>query len=191
MRTASRILSVTAMLLFAAAAATRAAGQDASRYEIKIEEVKAQPAMTMRFRAKPEELGAKYAEAFGALFGYVMSNGGELAGPPFGRYHAMDEEGFEVEAGLPVSKPLAAKGEIKPSQLPGGTVATLIHVGPYERLGEAHAALEQWLEKNSKKPAGPVWESYITEPGGGESDPNKYETKIFLPLEAADAAKPK
>ena len=190
MKTASKILSVTAMLLFAAAAAPRAAGQDAPRYEIKIEQVKAQPAMTMRFRAKPEELGQKYSEAFGALFGYVMSNGGEIAGRPYGRYLEMEEEQFEVEAGVPVTKVLAAKGEIKPGKLPGGTVATTMHVGPYEQLGNAHSTLGMWLEKSGKKAAGPVWEAYLTDPGE-QPDPNKYQTKLFLPLEAADAAKPK
>jgi hypothetical protein len=34
-----------------------------------------------------------------------------------------------------------------------------------------------------------VWESYVTDPGN-EPDPNKYQTKLHLPLEAEDAAKP-
>jgi effector-binding domain-containing protein len=190
MKTALNVLSVGLLLLFTAASAPRALGEDKPRYEIKIEQIKPQPTMSTRFRAAPEELGAKYGEAFGALYTYVTSNGGEITGPPFGRYHDMRDGKFDIEAGLPVAKVLAAKDAIKPSQLPGGTVATTMHVGPYEKLGEAHEALETWSREHGKKATGGPWESYLVEPSR-EQDPNKFETKLFLPIEAYDAAKPK
>jgi effector-binding domain-containing protein len=184
MKTTSIVFPFVALLPIALATVSRADGDDEKKpYEIKIEQVKPQPAMTIRFRAAPEALAEKYGEAFGAIFGYVMTNGGQLAGPPFGRYHSMTDGKFDIEAGLPVAKALAEKGDIKASSLPGGTVATTVHVGPYEKLGEAHEALQSWARKNGKKATGGVWEYYLTDPGQ-EPDKNKYQTKLFLPIEA-------
>lgn len=171
----------------ASTTAIRAADDEKPRYEIKVEEVKAQPTMTTRFEAAPEELAANYSRALGAVYAYVMSAGGEVAGPPFGWYHAMQDGKFDVETGLPVVKPLAERGEIKPSKLPGGMVATTTHVGPYDGLGDAHEALETWAREHGKKATAGPWESYITDPGN-EPDPAKYRTKLFLPLEAENAS---
>ncbi len=188
MKTALIVFPLSALLLIAITTASRADGDDEQKpYEIKIEQVKPQPAMTIQFSAAPDELAKKYGEAFGAIFGYVMSNGGQPAGPPFGRYHRMTDGKFDIEAGLPVAKPLDNKGNIKASQLPGGMVATTLHVGPYEKLGGAHAALQSWARKNGKKVTGGVWESYLTDPGQ-EPDPNKYQTKLFLPIAAEGAS---
>ena len=35
---------------------------------------------------------------------------------------------------------------VRPGTLPGGFVATTTHTGPYDNLGEAHAAIQQWIE---------------------------------------------
>ena len=120
MKSATTFLSVVAMVSLFAAAVPGA--QAAENYEFKIEELKPQKTMAIMFEASADELGEKYGQVFGELFTYVMSNGGEMAGRPYGRYLDMTDEKFKVEAGLPMSKELPAKGRIKPSSLPGGPV---------------------------------------------------------------------
>jgi hypothetical protein len=65
---------------------------------------------------------------------------------------------------------------------PAGPAAVTWHVGSYQGLGNAHHALEEWASKNNRKPAGPPWESYVTDPGQ-EPDPQKWRTQVFLPLQ--------
>jgi len=190
MQNSSSLLIVIGLLGFAISSTLQADDKNKPKYEVKIETIKAQPTMTIRFRARHDELSKKYGEVFGKLFGYVTSKGGEFSGAPFGRYHSMTEEEVEVEAGLPVAKVIEGKGEIKASELPGGKVATTIHLGPYEKLGEAHEAIQAWASKNGHKPSGGVWEYYLTDPGK-EPDQSKWQTKLYLPIAEKDASKSK
>ena len=78
--------------------------------------------------------------------------------------------------------PIAAKGRIANSELPGGRAATCWHVGPYEKLTEAHAGLQAWLAANKLTSRGGVWEVYWTDPGM-VADKSKYRTQLFAPIE--------
>jgi AraC family transcriptional regulator len=151
---------------------------------VSIVTLAAQPTLTARFRVSPEQMGPKLAEVLPAIFDYTMENGLELAGHPFSRYHHHDEAAhqFDLEAGLPITEPAQGKDWITASELPAGRAATLWHVGPYEKLGEAHWALRRWVEENGHTPAGGPWEVYVTDPGA-EPDPNQWRTQLFQPVQ--------
>lgn len=148
--------------------------------------------MTVRFKVSTEsgKISAKYAEVFTAVFTHVLSNGGQQSGAPFGRYHSIKVDELDIEAGLPVAKAIAGKGDIKASELPGGKVVTTVHYGPYEKLSNTHEALQKWVSEKGYKPTGGVWESYTTDPSE-EKDQSKWQTKLFLPIAEKDTAKPK
>ena len=169
-----------------------AQADETKEYEFKIETLKAQPTMTVRFKvsSEPKKISAKYAEVFGAVFTHVLSNGGQLAGAPFSRYHAVTEDELDIEAGLPVAKAIEGKGDIKVSELPGGKVVTTVHHGPYEKLGNAHNALQKWVSDKGYKATSGVWESYVTDPSK-EKDQSKWQTKLFLVIAEKKADKPK
>lgn len=84
-------------------------------------------------------------------------------------------------AGLPVPGGLTGEGRIEIGELPGGALATTAHLGPYDKLSEAHAALRSWLAKEGRSPTGAPWESYVTDPTE-QPDPEKWETRLFHPL---------
>ena len=151
-----------------------------SDYAIEKTTVQAQPVLSQRFQVTPDQVGSKLAEVLPAIFGYAASGAATITGQPFARYHGAGAT-LDIEAGIPVAAAAEAKGEIVPSELPGGTAATTIHKGPYETLHEAHAALAQWAEANGHEPSGAPWEIYVTDPGS-EPDPNKWETRVYLPL---------
>ena len=90
------------------------------KYEFTTETIKAQPVMTVRFKVPAEsaKISAKYGEVFTAIFTHVLSNGGQVAGQPFGRYHAVKDTELDIEAGIPVAKSIEGKGEIKATELP-------------------------------------------------------------------------
>jgi hypothetical protein len=89
------------------------------------------------------------------------------AGPPFIRYHALDDDGsVELEAGLTIFSPLhlatqKGSGRIITGVLPAGAYATLLHTGSYDELGEARRALESWGREQGVLPA-------RSAPAGGE-----------------------
>ena len=57
---------------------------------------------------------------------------------------------------------------------PAGEVARTVHVGPYDRLGNAHHAIHTWCAANNRKIARASWETY----GDWTEDPALLETTI-------------
>jgi effector-binding domain-containing protein len=178
------------LVLCLASSKTHADDKTEKKYEFKVETLKVQPTVTIRFKVAPEsaKITAKYGEVFTAIFTHVISNGGEPMGMPFGRYHGVSEEALDIEAGVRVTKAIKGKGDIKASELPAGKVATTTHYGPYEKLGIAHEALSKWAADNGYEPTGGIWETYVTDPGQ-EQDQSKWQTELCLPITKKGAAK--
>ena len=86
-----------------------------------------------------------------------------------------------MEAGMPIAAPGASEGDIQADTLPGGLVATTTHTGPYDKLTEAHAAIQVWIEEQGFRPAGAPWESYVTDPADFPN-PADWKTDIFWPI---------
>jgi effector-binding domain-containing protein len=107
------------------------------------------------------------APFLGTVFAEVLEvlgrQGLEPVGPPFGRYEVRGD-GFEVEAGFPTHRPITAEGRVVPGELPGGTVATTVHTGGYDRVADAYAAVTSWLADHALAPSAPPWESYLDGP---------------------------
>ncbi len=150
-------------------------------YEVETQNLDTRHALSIRATSTPQELGQILAQLLPEVWQYAKQNGVEITGPPFTRYYEAGPDSLEIEAGIPVARPALGNGRILASQLPGGPVAVTVHVGPYEKLREAHAAIEKWMHASGKRAGGAPWESYVTDPGE-EPDPNKWQTQIFQPL---------
>ena len=70
----------------------------------------------------------------------------------------------ELVAGFPIASPCAPGGEVVPGELPGGTVATGVHVGPYDTMVETYNELGQWIAGVGVVPQPGMWEVYFTDP---------------------------
>jgi effector-binding domain-containing protein len=140
-----------------------------------------QPVMSIRGWTTVADLSKAIGERLPAVWRYVREGGGMIAGPPFTRYHSIERERVDLEAGLPVRSALPAKGEIRPGELPGGDAAVATHVGPYEGLPATGAALAKWVEGRGRIAAGPSWELYVTDPGM-DPNPATWRTEIVKPL---------
>ncbi len=88
---------------------------------------------------------------------------------------------MEIEVGMPVLEAVEGRDPVLAVELPGGPCATLVHEGAYERLPATHMALDEWLELNRRQPAGPRWESYVTDPGN-TPDPSNWRTLLAQPV---------
>jgi hypothetical protein len=107
------------------------------------------------------EVGPFIQSAFGEVMAAI--GGIPIVGPPFCRIDMADDD-FLLEVGFPVERPIEAAGRVEPSELPGGTAATLVHVGPYESIAPAYGALHDWMTAHGYSPAGAPWESYLDGP---------------------------
>jgi len=152
-------------------------------YSISKKELAPQPVLVVKRRVKPTEIAATLAEVLGHVFVHAQKNGIALAGQPFTRYLEWGPGLWTIEAGLQVAAHAGAgsEGEIRPETLPGGLVATTVHSGAYDKLNEAHAAVQQWIEAEGLRAAGAPWEVYVTDPTD-YPDPKDWKTEVFWPL---------
>ena len=85
---------------------------------------------------------------------------------------------FVIEVGVQVAAPFEGDGVVICSSTPQGQAVTTLHIGPYDRLGQAHTAIMDWAKANHQPLTGRNWEVY----GDWEEDPNKLTTQVFYLL---------
>lgn len=153
-------------------------------YEIEVRDVEPQAMVSIRTECHAAEIGATLQEILPEVWSYLQRAGVKPAGPPFTRYHGYVDNRADIEGGMPVAEALPGEGRITAGELPGGSVVTTIHMGPYEKLPEAHDALHVWMREQNKEAAGPQWEFYLTDPGQ-EPDPYKRKTELVWPIKDA------
>jgi AraC family transcriptional regulator len=157
--------------------------EDEVTYSITKKELTPQPALAMTRRVKQSEIAQALGEMYGRIFAYAQQSGAAIAGAPFARYLEMGPGLMTMEAGLPVAATVApsSDGQITPTTLPGGLAIFTTHAGVYERLPDAHAALQIWLGEQGITPSGAPWESYVTDPSN-YPDPKDWKTEVYCPI---------
>jgi effector-binding domain-containing protein len=83
-----------------------------------------------------------------------------------------------VEVGVQVSGSFAPAGQVVPSTLPGGLVATATHTGPIAEISGTHQAVREWSEANGYRLTGPHWEIY----GDPDSSTGHFDVDVFWSL---------
>lgn len=68
--------------------------------------------------------------------------------------------------------------EVAFAHTPAGPVAWTLHVGPYDRLADAHGAIDAWRAAHGRAFAGASWEIY----GDPGDDPAKLAIRVFYLL---------
>jgi AraC family transcriptional regulator len=161
-------------------------GKNDMPYSITKKELSPQPVLVVRRRIKPSEVAATLGEVLGGVFMYAQQNGLALAGQPLTRYLEWGPGVWTIEAGMPVTAhvTMPADGDVLAEMLPAGLVATTTHAGAYDKLSEAHAAVQQWIEAEGLSSAGAPWEVYTTDPAD-YPDPKDWKTEVFWPIAAS------
>ena len=150
-------------------------------YVIATYALEPQSIVSIRDRRKRIDLPGFLKEAFPELFRRLGILGVSPAGPPFVIYHAFGTEDVDAEVCVPVDQAVSATGTIQSRVLPEVTVARTLHVGRYEDLGIAYAALSDWIRRNGFEAAGPFQERYLDGPGDNVA-PSEYRTEIEMPI---------
>jgi AraC family transcriptional regulator len=157
---------------------------------VEVATLRAQPAVAVRTVVPMSDLDVRelFGAALGRLFPYLGEHGLAPAGAPYARYAEFGPERADVEIGVPLTEPppglppLAADGALGLTVLPGGEVATYLHVGPYPDLVQAYQAIESWLAESGRSAGGAPWEVYEVGPEKVDDDPARLGTPVCWPL---------
>ena len=86
------------------------------------------------------------------------------------------DDAMNVDFGVQVAQAFEPQGNIRCVETPAGEVARTVHVGPYDRLPDAHNAVHAWCAAHRRTIGQASWETY----GDWTDDPAKLETTITL-----------
>jgi len=81
---------------------------------------------------------------------------------------------MNIDFGVQVAHRFEPEGSIQCIETPAGEVARTVHIGPYNRLGDAHNAIHEWCAAHNRKIGQASWEIY----GHWNNDPALLETTI-------------
>ena len=148
--------------------------------KIELKEVKERPILSIRKTTSVENLKNELGLAYQALFQYLGELGEPPADAPFAGYFNMDMQALDVEMGVPVTKALPGKGEIKAGSIPAGKQVQCVFKGSYAQLEPVYAEINQWMNENGCVPTGEVYEFYLKSPADVPED--ELETRIVFPV---------
>jgi effector-binding domain-containing protein len=159
---------------------------DVPEYDVLLKQVEPQRVAALR-RVLPnyQSVGTLYGELFGALGPAGVLSTGDM--PLTGAvYHDDSYKESDVDAEAVVflkpSAPAAIPG-VNVYELPGATMASLVHHGAYNRFSQAYTALLKWIEANGYRVAGPGRELYLYCTQPVRQDDESYVTEIQFPVE--------
>ncbi len=146
-------------------------------YEIKIQEVQSGPISAVQERTSLDQLSKIILPLFDEVYGFLKESDVKQNGQNVIVYL---DDAMNIEVGVQISADFNGSGRVVCSSIPGGRVATTVHMGPYSRLPEAHAVVREWCSKGGHELTGPRWEIY----GDWDNDPSKLRTDVFYQLGA-------
>ena len=111
----------------------------------------------------------------------VVAQGIGPAGPVFSHHFSMQPDTFDFEIGVPVSRPVAPTGRVKPGELPGAKVARTVLHGGYEGLPDGWGQFMAWVDEEGLAKAPDLWEVYVKGPNL-DPDPSTWCTELNQPL---------
>lgn len=145
------------------------------RYTVQIHQLGSIPIAVIRSKARTEELSRVVPQQCGLVWNALRAQ--QIRG---GRHVAVYwDDAITLEVGVEVSVPFVERDDVVRSATPAGTVASVVHMGPYGELGAAHRAIHDWSKVANRRLAGPKWEIYGHWKQEWDDDPSQIRTDVF------------
>ncbi len=139
--------------------------------------------LAVKDSAPQQDIGFKIGKAYSAIEGDMqelnISNNGMPAGS---LYYNSDPKNFVFECVIPINQMPSKQPRNSSVVVLEATRAILYnYYGPYDKMAEAYAEIKTYMEQNKLEATGPFREFYITD-ATAEKDPNKWLSKIYIPV---------
>lgn len=128
------------------------------------------------------EMQAFFSDAFPKAYGSCEAAEAEMSGMPCGLYFVWDEANQSTECMAAIPMPSGTSVDGMEAYTTGGKAIMADHYGDYEKLGEAHMAVEAYMNWHGLTMNGPAIEEYMNDPTTVE-DPAQIHTRIYYPVE--------
>ena len=146
-------------------------------YEFRVLQTPERQLMAIHDQARGGELPRKIRGNLDKVWTYLRANSAKTDHNVV-VYRDFDRAAgvMTIDVGVQVESALPGNGGVVPVTSPGGLVATTVHLGPYDKLGDASSALHEFYRTHDHPIAGPTWEEY----GDWSDDPSKLRTDVFV-----------
>jgi effector-binding domain-containing protein len=148
-------------------------------YKVQTVDFPGRKMLIVKDTVKMNQLQAFFSTHLPALAGTVGSAGVEMDGMPCGLYYTWDEDTQTTVMAAAVGyKGEIAETDFETLEIPPSRALLIDYYGSYENLGNAHEAMDKYIQTFDLEVEPPVLEEYVTDPGQ-EPNPEKWLTKIY------------
>jgi hypothetical protein len=137
------------------------------------------PLAVVRRRAVRKDLSTVVPQACGEVFSLAKAQRPTGLGRLVALYL---NDVIDLEVGVELDEPIADGNGLFASALPTGSVATAVHVGPYQELHRTHVAIRHWCAAHDHPFTGLCWEIYGHWLPEWNDDPSKIRTDVYYLL---------
>lgn len=181
MRTSLKVLSAAVLLVGSSAAGAGSLAASGQELAVTIQQVEPFPYICLPHSGGFEDIEA----VIGQMWQSMQEQNIFPMGGLIGVYHSdpakVEAKSLKWEVGFPVSEQASPLEPLQKKHWVFATVASAMHVGPYDRTGETLAKMGDWLEANGYEAAGPILEKYM-DMNPATVDPKDLKTEIWIPV---------
>jgi effector-binding domain-containing protein len=150
--------------------------------DVTTREAPAQQVAAVRRHTSMSSIGEDIALGFNQVDAAMETVGIRQYGRPFIVFHGRidDATGGDIEICSPVATPFHGLEDVYGTEIPGGTIASTIHRGPYDDMAPAYAAILTWMDEHGLEPSGSPREYYLNDLQS--TKPDDLLTEIAFPI---------
>lgn len=157
---------------------------DFADLEVDIVQVEPMDILYVRNPAGEESvnLDSGLSAAYREIIAFMAEHDIEMAAQPMAITRLLGQQGYEVEAAIPVTaKDVETGGRVVAGRSPGGRALRVIHRGPYDRMALKYEKVAAWMAARGLADGPVSWEQYISDPR--ETAAEALITHIYFLLE--------
>jgi len=136
--------------------------------------------LVMRFRSTAADLPRGFFHRYEAMLRHLNEQGYAPLSAPFAIYDNVDGNAADVEAGFVVSSEVTGSGDMQIKQLPGSTMAAMVHAGDYANIEPSYFELLEWVHQLGMARSGRYMETYLNSPL--DTPAERLRTQIMVPV---------